>query len=81
MDRRDALRILELFDEEEPELIRKKYRDLIRRYHPDMTGSADAYLEKTQQLTQAYRFLKAEGYLSAALLPSHHQLLSAAHSV
>ncbi len=66
MDRRDALRILELFDEEEPELIRKKYRDLIRRYHPDMTDSADAHLEKTQQLTQAYRFLKVEGYLSAA---------------
>ena len=66
MDRIDAFRILELFDEEEPELIRKKYRDLIRRYHPDMTDSADAHLEKTQQLTQAYRFLKAEGYLSAA---------------
>ena len=66
MDRADALRMLGLFEDEEPEAIRKRYRNLIRRYHPDITGCTDAYLEKTQQLTQAYRLLKSEGYLTAA---------------
>ena len=65
MEKGDALRVLGLFEDEEPEIIRKKYRDLIRKYHPDITGSADVYLKKTQQLTQAYRLLKAEGYLAA----------------
>ena len=65
MDKGDALRVLGLFEDEEPEIIRKKYRDLVRKYHPDMTGSEDVYLEKTQQLTQAYRLLKVEGYVAA----------------
>ena len=66
MDKAEAHRVLGIFEDEEPEIIRKKYRDLIRRYHPDRTGSTDAYLEKTKQLTQAYRLLKAEGYLTEA---------------
>ena len=38
MEKGDALRVLGLFEDEEPEIIRKKYRDLIRKYHPDITG-------------------------------------------
>ena len=66
MNRDDALRMLGIIGDEDPENIRKRYRDLIRRHHPDTAGSADAHLEKTQMLTQAYRLLKAEGYLTAA---------------
>ena len=64
MDREEALRILGISDDEDPEIIRKKYRDMIRRHHPDMTDDSDAHLEKTQMLTQAYRLLKAKGYLT-----------------
>jgi len=38
MDKGDALRVLGLFEDDEPGIIRKKYRKLIRKYHPDITG-------------------------------------------
>ena len=38
MEKGDALRVLGLFEDDEPGIIRKKYRKLTRKYHPDITG-------------------------------------------
>ncbi|MBO7711361.1 MAG: J domain-containing protein [Lachnospiraceae bacterium] len=63
MERTDALRVLGVFEEDDPEEIRKRYRDLIRKHHPDTAGNVPEHLDRAQQLTQAYKILKKEGYL------------------
>ena len=62
MDRSTALRILGIYDVM-PEEIRKRYRELMKKHHPDVSGDPALSLQKAQQITEAYRFLKAEGIL------------------
>ncbi len=62
MDKSEALRILGIYDDV-PEEIRKRYCELMKRHHPDVSGDSSLSLQKAQQITEAYRFLKAEGIL------------------
>ncbi len=62
MDRSTALRILGIYDVM-PEEIRKRYRELMKKHHPDVSGDSALSLQKAQLITEAYRFLKAEGIL------------------
>ena len=63
MDKHTACRILGIREDEEPEYIRKQYRNLMKQHHPDVTGGEAMRPERVQEITEAYRILKAEGYL------------------
>ena len=63
MERADAFRVLGVYEDDDPEEIRKRYRDLIRKHHPDTAGNVPEHLNRAQKLTQAYKLLKKEGYL------------------
>ena len=62
MNRSQALSILGI-QNPVPGEIQKRYRELMKKHHPDASGDSPASLEKAQQITQAYRFLKSEGFL------------------
>ncbi len=63
MDKQEAYKILGILENTEVEYIRRRYRELMKRHHPDVTGSSSSSLVKVQEVTEAYRFLKSEGYL------------------
>ena len=64
MERSMACRILGIReDEEDQEYIRKQYRSLVKRHHPDVAGSGSGRLERVQQITEAYRVLKKDNIL------------------
>lgn len=63
MDKQEAYKILGLPEDTEVEYIRRRYRELMKQHHPDVTGSSSSSLKKVQEATEAYRFLKSEGYL------------------
>mgnify|MGYP000727101891 CR=1 FL=1 len=61
----DAYKILGVSPSDDMDTIKKKYRKLVREYHPDILRSQDkddAYIEeataKTQEINQAYQVIK-----------------------
>jgi DnaJ like chaperone protein len=61
----DAYKILGVSPSDDMDTIKKKYRKLVRQYHPDILRSQDkddAYIEeataKTQEINQAYQVIK-----------------------
>ena len=58
----DALgyyRILEVYEDTNAEIIKKNYRDLAKKWHPDHNTAEDA-IEKFQLLAKAYEVLSDE---------------------
>lgn len=65
MSAQDAYEILGVKESDNMETIKKAYRSLIRKYHPDIISSQDkgeSYMEeataKTQEINQAYQVIK-----------------------
>jgi DnaJ like chaperone protein len=65
MSEKEAYEILGVQQTDDMDTIKKAYRNLIRKYHPDIISSQDkdeSYMEeataKTQQINQAYQVIK-----------------------
>lgn len=65
MSEKEAYEILGVQQTDDMDTIKKAYRNLIRKYHPDIISSQDkdeSYMEeataKTQQINQAYQIIK-----------------------
>jgi len=61
----EAYRVLDVSESDDTNTIKKRYRKLVRQYHPDIIKSQDkdeAYMEdataKTQEINQAYEIIK-----------------------
>ena len=53
-----ALRTLELKASSDWTLIQKRFKSLVKKYHPDMNAGNKQYEEKLKQITLAYTHLK-----------------------
>lgn len=65
MSSSEAYKVLGANENEDMDVIKKKYRKLVREYHPDIISSQDkdeSYMEKatakTQEINQAYQVIK-----------------------
>ena len=65
MSLKEACAILDVSEEDDLSVIKKRYRKLVREYHPDIVKSQDkdeSYMEeataKTQEINQAYEIIK-----------------------
>ena len=59
----DAFRILGVDEDEDPEIIKKRFRELLWKHHPDQAGNDPEHLNKAQQVILAYSCLKENGVL------------------
>ncbi|MBY7649483.1 MAG: molecular chaperone DnaJ [Candidatus Liberibacter europaeus] len=57
----NALKVLGLLSDSSPEDIRGRYKDLVKRHHPDSNGGDRGSEERLQAVVQAYRLLKQSG--------------------
>lgn len=55
---REALRTLELEVDADRMALRRRYSDLVRRYHPDRNGGDRSHESKLQRVIEAYQQLK-----------------------
>jgi|TARA_B110000971_G_scaffold178566_1_gene184542 hypothetical protein len=55
---RDALQVLELNDEEKWDQIHSKFKELVKKYHPDKNQGNKKFEEKLKIITLAYSQLK-----------------------
>ena len=53
-----ALRTLELKESSDWTLIQKRFKSLVKKYHPDMNAGSKQYEEKLKKITLAYTHLK-----------------------
>ena len=67
MSSKEAYEILGVKESDDMDTIKKAYRQLIRKYHPDIISSQnkdESYMEKatskTQEINQAYQVIKDE---------------------
>jgi curved DNA-binding protein CbpA len=56
-----ALEALGLKDDASPSMIRAKYADLVKRYHPDSNGGDRSYEQLLIKVVRAYQTLKSAG--------------------
>lgn len=63
----DAFKVLGATKEDDLKIVKKKYRTLVRKYHPDIIqaqGADEHYIEdamkKTQAINEAYETVKKE---------------------
>lgn len=62
MDSKEARRILNVSEYDDINEIKRKYRRLMGRFHPDVLGSEKPeYIRKAQEINEAYRTLKKSG--------------------
>jgi len=55
-----AMAVLDLTPPVTLEIIKRRYKELVKRYHPDANGGDKAAEEKFKQISQAYATLSAE---------------------
>lgn len=55
---REAMRVLELEVDADRGMLRRRYSDLVRRYHPDRNGGDRSFEKRLQQVIEAYQQLK-----------------------
>jgi hypothetical protein len=55
---REALRVLELDIDADRMALRRRYSELVRKYHPDRNGGDRGYEAKLQAVIEAYQHLK-----------------------
>lgn len=55
---REAMRVLELEVDADRGMLRRRYSDLVRRYHPDRNGGDRSFEQRLQQVIEAYQQLK-----------------------
>lgn len=56
-----AMRTLELDSKATPEDVRRKYKELVKRHHPDSNGGDRTSEERFRDVVQAYKLLKTAG--------------------
>ena len=56
---RDALEVLGLNDDTDLHKVRKRYSELVRRYHPDRNGGDRSFERQLGQVIEAWQLLKA----------------------
>ena len=54
-----ALMTLELGGEATPAKIKSRYKDLVKRHHPDANGGDRSSEDKLREIIQAYNYLRA----------------------
>ena len=63
---RRALQVLDLPPDASPSMLTQRYKQLLKRYHPDCNGGARRYEQELARTLQAYHYLKASGFGRAA---------------
>ena len=61
-EERRALAKLELAPETTPPELKSRYKELVKRYHPDLNGGDRQGEERLKDVTEAYAFLVSAGY-------------------
>jgi len=61
---RKALSVLELDETASLKEVKTRYKQLVKRYHPDANGGDRQAEERLRQVIQAYRTLKTSGFVS-----------------
>ena len=56
-----AMKALELTDQATPEDVRRKYKELVKKHHPDANGGDRTSEERFRDVVQAYKLLKTAG--------------------
>ncbi len=62
MGQKRALEVLELPETASAEDVRKRYKVLVKQYHPDANGGQRTHEEQLQSVIQAHDYLKASGF-------------------
>ena len=57
-----ALDVMELPETAKPTDVRKKFKILVKQYHPDANGGDRSHEDELQSVIQAHDFLKASGF-------------------
>jgi DnaJ-class molecular chaperone len=55
----EALTTLELGGEATPAKIKARYKDLVKRHHPDANGGDRSSEDRLREIIQAYNYLRA----------------------
>ena len=55
---KDALQVLELNEEVKWEQIQSKFKELVKKYHPDKNQGSKKFEDKLKKITLAYSQLK-----------------------
>ena len=58
-----ALEMLDVSHTSGPEEIKKAYKDLVKRHHPDINGGDKSSEERLRNIVTAYSHLKAKGFV------------------
>ena len=56
-----AMTTLGLAESASPEMVRARYKDLVKQHHPDVNGGNRESEERLQEVLQAYKILKVAG--------------------
>ena len=56
-----AMRVMGLPDDAKPEIVRARYKDLVKQNHPDVNGGSRESEERLQEVLHAYKILKSSG--------------------
>lgn len=57
-----ALDMLDLDETADAKAVRQRYKQLIKKYHPDSNGGDRKYEDLLQRVIKAYQYLKASGF-------------------
>jgi len=57
-----ALYVLGLDEKSSPKTVKPRYKELVKRYHPDANGGDRSLEMKLNRVIQAYQFLQASGF-------------------
>jgi len=57
-----ALDMLDLDETADTKAVRQRYKQLIKKYHPDSNGGDRRYEDQLQRVIKSYQYLKASGF-------------------
>lgn len=59
---RRSLEVLDLSEDAQPEDIRGRFKELVKRHHPDANGGDRSSEGRLQQIIEAYQYLRTAGF-------------------
>ncbi len=54
--------MLDLDETADAKAVRQRYKQLIKKYHPDSNGGDRRYEDQLQRVIKSYQYLKASGF-------------------
>jgi len=57
-----ALDVLDLDETADAKTVRQRYKELVKKYHPDANGGDRRFEERLHRVIKSYQFLKASGF-------------------